>query len=357
MPETNLEISKIIDEQRNSLSEAIVNRQYELQPEIWEPYGEKGRELSLRDSNHHFSYLVEALMQSDPSLFADYAAWLKQLFEGIKIPPEALPKMLECTQEILRDRLSAEMSAVTDEYIAAAMKRITGEFNPQTTFLEKGLPLHDLATRYLDSLLKGDRRLAGNLILQSVDKGTSIKDIYLYVFQRSQYEVGRLWHLNRVSVAQEHYCSAATQLIMSQLYSHIFSTEKIGRKLVASCVGGELHEIGIRMVADFFEMEGWDTYYMGANTPTTSIIEAMETHKPDVVGISASMPFHRTALQQIISTVRESDASKGVKILVGGYVLRTSPGLWQRMGADGFAEDAQQAVSLANQMVMKSALS
>ncbi len=79
MQEINAEIAKIIDAQRNSLSEAIVSRQYELQPEIWEPYGDKGRELSLRDSNHHFSYLVEALNQSDPTLFDDYVVWLKQL--------------------------------------------------------------------------------------------------------------------------------------------------------------------------------------------------------------------------------------------------------------------------------------
>ena len=42
--------------------------------------------------------------------------------------------------------------------------------------------------------------------------------------------------------------------------------------MVATCIGGELHEIGIRMVADFFEMEGWDTYYLGANTPADAVV-------------------------------------------------------------------------------------
>jgi len=357
MPEINAEIARIIDAQRNSLSEAVVSRQYELQPKIWEPYGEKGRELSLRDSNHHFSYLVEALTQSDPSLFADYAAWLKQLFEGIKIPIEALPTMLECTEEVLRERFSPEMMEIIKEYIKTAKKRIQDELAAQPSFITPDAPLHELAKQYLDSLLSGDRRLAANFISQAVDKGESIKDIYLNVFQRSQYEIGRLWHSNKVSVAQEHYCSAATQLIMSQLYSHIFTTEKTGRKLVAACVGGELHEIGIRMVADFFEMEGWDTYYMGANTPASSIIEAIEKHEADVVGISASMPFHRSALKELVSNIREFDPNRKVNILVGGYALRTSPGLWNRLGADGFAEDAQQAIALANQIIMDKSVS
>ena len=349
----NGKIAKIINEQMELLSEAIVSRQYELQPEIWEPYGDKGREFSLRDSNHHFRYLIEALTESDPTIFANYVAWLKQLFEGLKFPPEALPKMLECTQEVLRERLPEEMSSVTQEYIDAAATRIEHESLSQSSFITEDLPLHDLATRYLDALLCGERHLASNMILEAVEKGASIKDIYLYVFQRSQYEIGRLWHLNRASVAQEHYCSAATQLIMSQLYQYIFSSEKTGRRLVAACVGGELHEIGIRMVADFFEMDGWDTYYMGANTPTSTIIEAIDSHQPDVLAISASMPFHRKTLKELIATVRDHDTDGRVKILVGGYALRSSQDLWIKLGADGFADDAQQAVSLANRISMR----
>jgi MerR family transcriptional regulator, light-induced transcriptional regulator len=349
----NGKIAKIINEQMELLSEAIVSRQYELQPEIWEPYGDKGREFSLRDSNHHFRYLIEALTESDPTIFANYVAWLKQLFEGLKFPPEALPKMLECTREVLRERLPEEMSSVTQEYIDAAATRIEHESLSQSSFITEDLPLHDLATRYLDALLCGERHLASNMILEAVEKGASIKDIYLYVFQRSQYEIGRLWHLNIASVAQEHYCSAATQLIMSQLYQYIFASEKTGRRLVAACVGGELHEIGIRMVADFFEMDGWDTYYMGANTPTSTIIEAIDSHQPDVLAISASMPFHRKTLKELIATVRDHDTDGRVKILVGGYALRSSQDLWIKLGADGFADDAQQAVSLANRISMR----
>jgi MerR family transcriptional regulator, light-induced transcriptional regulator len=350
-------IKNAIEEKRGSLCESIVERQYHLQPEIWEPYGEKGRQLSIRDSDHHFSYLLEALAGSDPSLFADYVEWLDGLFRGLKFPKEALTGMLESTGDVLRETLTEEMGVVTDQYINAAKDRLDRKSGPQPSFLDPDAPLHDLASRYLETLLKGERRLAGKLILDAVETGAPIKDIYLHVFQRSQYEIGRLWHINRVSVAQEHYCSAATQLIMSQLYTHIFSTEKIGRRLVAACVGGELHEIGIRMVADFFEMEGWDTYYMGANTPASSILEAVEHHNADVLGISAAMPFRRTELNDLVQSVRTLDGIKNLKIIVGGNALRVSPGLWKRMGADGFAEDAQGAVLLANRLIAGQAFS
>ena len=111
------------------------------------------------------------------------------------------------------------------------------------------------------------------------------------------------------------------------------------------------------MVADFFELEGWDTYYMGANTPTESILSAVEDYQPEILGISATMPLHRSALKDLISEVRSSDACKGVKILVGGYTLKASPALWRKMGADGFAHDALDATVLAAGLMSEQAAS
>ncbi len=352
----NHEIAGIINEQMDALSEIIVSRQYEIQPEIWERYGEKGRKLSLRDSNYHFKYLTEALTENDPTIFTNYVIWLKQLFESLKFPPEALTVMLDCTADALREKLDPEMSSVTDNLINEARVGLQSECLQISSYITHDVPLYDLARQYLDALLSGDRRLASKMILDAVEGGVHVRDIYIYVFQRSQYEIGRLWYLNQVSVAQEHYCSAATQLIMSQLYPYIFSTDKKGLRFMAACVGGELHELGIRMVADFFEMDGWDTYYMGANTPTASIIEALDSHSPHVIGISASMPTHIGILKELITTVRNHDSQRHVKIMVGGYALQSSPELWVKLGADGYARDAEQAVAFANNLVSTKAV-
>jgi len=73
----------------------------------------------------------------------------------------------------------------------------------------------------------------------------SVRDVYLNVFQRSQHEIGRLWQMNQITVAQEHYCTAATQWIMVQLYPYVFGTERIGRRLVAAETGGQLSHSAI----------------------------------------------------------------------------------------------------------------
>jgi len=118
------------------------------------------------------------------------------------------------------------------------------------TFLPQVGPLSPLAHQYFAALLRGERHVSSRLVLDAVAAGTPVKEIYLHVFQPAQYEIGRLWQTNRISVAQEHYCTAATQLVMSQLYPQVFATTKNGRTLVATCVAGDLHEIGVRMVAE-----------------------------------------------------------------------------------------------------------
>jgi methanogenic corrinoid protein MtbC1 len=348
MCELNRKTSQAIHNQRQMLAEAIVTRQYELQPEIWQPYGDAGREKSVRDVMYHLSYLAEAMAASDPLLFTDYVAWVKVLFVGLNFPDQVLATTLRCIRHVLQEMLPEELKAIADEYIGAGLRQLPQTPSVLPTFIRQDAPWADLATGYLNALLRGERHVASRLILDAVDQGVSIKDIYLYVFQPSQHEIGRLWQLNRVSVAQEHYCTAATQLIMSQLYPHIFATERIGRRLVTTCVGDELHEIGIRMVADFFEMEGWDTYYLGANTPMESIVRTITERDADILGVSATITFPVSAVADLIANVRASEAAK---ILVGGYPFNVALDLWRKVGADGCAHDAQEAVELANRLV------
>jgi methanogenic corrinoid protein MtbC1 len=137
---------------------------------------------------------------------------------------------------------------------------------------------------------------------------------------------------------------------MSQLYPRIFATARVGRCLVATCVGDELHEIGVRMVADLFEMAGWDSYYLGANTPVQGVLQALQERRADVLAISATLTMHVGQVRELIERVRATEVGRRTAILVGGYPFLLSPELWRRVTADGFAPDAEQAVQVANRL-------
>jgi methanogenic corrinoid protein MtbC1 len=65
------------------------------------------------------------------------------------------------------------------------------------------------------------------------------------------------------------------------------------------------------------------------------------------------MTFHISAVKSLIEQVRASDAAPQVKIMVGGYPFNVAPDLWQQIGADGSAQDAQAAMNTAGQLVSR----
>lgn len=347
----NKAISHAIEEHRDRVAAITVDLQYTATPSLAERYGKLGRARCLEDVHHHLNYLSSAIEVSSPKLFVEYIRWAKVVLQERKIPVQDLINNLEYIEEALQLVMPADLYSVPKEYITQARTYMQHEQALSESYVVEGAPYARLARQFLDSLLRYDRRIALRLVQEAVESGTPVRDLYQHVFQVALYEIGRLWQINKLSVAQEHFCTAATQFIMSQLYPHVFSSHKIGRSLIATCVGGDLHEVGIRMVCDFFEMAGWDTYYLGANTPLRSIVQLVEERKVDALALSTTISYHIRHVQEVIQAVRANPSTKDVLIFVGGYPFNTDTELWKRVGADGFGITALDTIDVANKLV------
>ncbi len=351
MDASRAEISRGILAHRQEIAERVTARQCASRPDLWDRYGKAAREKGVQDVNYHLLYLTEALTAGQPVLFSAYLAWAKVLFTALKLPPEALATNITILGDELRNILPPPMFALVQEYLDVGLRHLSQAPSESQSFIVEDHPLGELARNYLTALVEGNRNKASKLIMDAVGRGIAIKEIYLKVFQVCQREIGHLWQTRQISIAQEHYCTAATQWIMAQLYPKIFVTPETGRRFIGACVAGELHEMGIRMVADIFEMEGWDTYYVGANTPIESILQTIKDHGGDVLGISTTMTFHINRTVELIERVRQTTLGEEIKIIVGGYPFIIAPQLYQHVGADGYATDALDALLLANRLV------
>jgi methanogenic corrinoid protein MtbC1 len=208
-----------------------------------------------------------------------------------------------------------------------------------------------LGHTYLDLLLKGQRHKALQTILDRVEAGLPVDTVYIDVLQPVMYELGRLWQMDEIDVATEHYVTAATQVLMARLFPHALNQKRISRTMIGCCLGSELHELGMRMVCDFFEFEGWDTYFLGAITPQESLLGTIRSRRPDLLCLSATMSFGLPQIRDLIRVIQGFSEDKIPKIMVGGLPFIINPDLSTVVGADATAPDARLAVQVADTLL------
>lgn len=331
----------------SELAQGAADRYLQQHPEMLTRFP-TAHERCIEDGRFHLQHLAAALAMGRQELFDEYLAWATELLEGLGIDRAELDGYLRTLLGVIDDELHGHDTVAVRELVHGSVAALSDRVAANRLTLTDDLPHGSLAKDFLDALLRTDRHTAIAQVLQAADDGVPIQQLYLDVFQPCLYEVGRLWQTGEASVAQEHFVSAAVQLAMAQLYPRLFATPRIGRAIVVASVGGELHEIGGRMVADIFELHGWDAHFTGANTPSHSVARLASDVGADAVAISATIPSHLPAVEEVVRAVREAVT---VPILVGGRPFNQVPELWQVVGADASAPDAVAAVGTTAALV------
>ncbi len=218
--------SEAIMEQQTALAQLITSMHFAEKPELDIRYGKIGREKTLQDSLYHLAYLSESIRAESGAIFNSYLEWVKIVLESRNVPLEVLLDNLIYVDKACTQLLSAENNEVIKPYIEEGIESIKQGKSQPASYLTEDNPLLNDARQYLSFLIDGKRKEAQTLISELVRNNQSIATIYEHVFKATQYEVGLLWQTNKVTVAHEHYCTAATQLIMSSIYASIFETKK-----------------------------------------------------------------------------------------------------------------------------------
>lgn len=175
-------------------------------------------------------------------------------------------------------------------------------------------------TEFLTLLLKGSRRDASRFAKNYLKAYPSVQQLYEDVFREALYEVGELWERNEITVSEEHVATSIVEAVMNELYPQFEIPQSHSLRVVLSTVEKETHQVGVKMVADVFEMKGWTTFLCAANTPAAELVAYIAHVRPDILGLSASIYFH---IPTIISTLELVRAQfPDLPVLLGGQAFR-----------------------------------
>ncbi|MBL7179640.1 MAG: corrinoid protein [Desulfobacterales bacterium] len=119
-------------------------------------------------------------------------------------------------------------------------------------------------------------------------------------------------------------------------------------KAVLATVEGDVHDIGLELVATMFETAGFEVRNMGPDVPTEDIVKAVKEDKPQIVGLSALLSNTMDVMPDVITALQKAGLRDSVKVMVGGAPVKQD--FADEIGADGWAYDAASAVPKAKEL-------
>ena len=126
--------------------------------------------------------------------------------------------------------------------------------------------------------------------------------------------------------------------------------EQVG-KMVIGTVKGDIHDIGKNLVGMMMEGAGFEVIDLGINNPVENYLEALEEHKPDILGMSALLTTTMPYMKVVIDTLKEKGIRDDYIVLVGGAPLNEA--FADAIGADAYCRDAAVAVETAKDFVAR----
>jgi len=174
--------------------------------------------------------------------------------------------------------------------------------------------------KFISGLCTSDRGRCTQVVKELVAAEIDIRDLYVDLFQRALYEVGESWARGQISVAVEHAATAIVDRMLTLVQPKVFIGPDRPHTAVIACVTDEYHQLGARIIADVFELNGWRCYFLGANTPLEDLIQLVHQHQPDVVGLSLSIYFNMPSLLETYAALREKFPDQ--MVILGGQAFR-----------------------------------
>ena len=309
-------------------------------------YGNMARLRGVEDAMFHQNFLAAAIESGEAKAFGEYLRWTAGVLETRGISSLFLLENVEQIVKALQSHLPPTLAPEVEEFVNYGLDVAPAGLAGVPAASGGSTDLRNVQALYLQAILHGHRQAAVGIAVESVNQGHSLPDVYADILQESMYEVGLLWETNRITVAQEHMATAITQHVIAHLYPLIKPLLPKRGRMVITGVEGEQHQVGPNIVADVLESAGWDVRFLGANTPAAAVVQAVEDHRADVLGISATMLFNVPNVRRLILAARAVPGRK-LSIILGGSAFRATPGLYKELGAVGVALDVRAALRLA----------
>jgi corrinoid protein of di/trimethylamine methyltransferase len=161
-----------------------------------------------------------------------------------------------------------------------------------------------------------------------------------------RYESGEYFIPDLVMAAEA--MKAAMAIFEPELAARQQQRQVLGTVVIGT-VEGDIHEIGKSLVATMLGAAGFDVHDLGVDVTTAQFIKEVQETQANVVGLSALLTTTMMNQEAVIEGLKEAGIRDRVKVVIGG--APASPEWAKTIGADGYAENANEAVAVVRQLL------
>lgn len=195
-----------------------------------------------------------------------------------------------------------------------------------------------LADAFLERALRGDLPAARRVVLDADDVGLPLEVAFDEVLRPALRQLGDRWAGGDVSVAQEKETSETAREIIAELtLRHARRTASQPASVVAACVAGERHELGLRMMSGLLRSRGINVHFLGADVAPGFLADAVERRRPQAVLLSVTSDTHLPAIREAVAALH--DAGHSPTILAGGQAVERHPDIVAGFGVTPATDD------------------
>jgi len=210
--------------------------------------------------------------------------------------------------------------------------------------------MDNLVQEVYSAVLNGNASEVKEKVQLALDNGIEAELILNSGLIAAMKEVGQLFEDGEYFVPEMLISARAMQSGMAILRPFLVAQDikPIG-KVVIGTVKGDLHDIGKNLVSMMLEGSGFQIFDLGTDVSPEKFLEAINTHKPDIVGMSALLTTTMVNMEKTLQYFEANGVRKGLKVIIGGAPI--SQKYADDIGADGYAPDASQAAVIASRLM------
>lgn len=209
----------------------------------------------------------------------------------------------------------------------------------------------ELYKKLADSIVDMDEDLTIEISKQVISEGFDAYDAIVNGLTVGMNQAGKLFDEEEYFVPELLICSDAMYAGLDILKPHIKVGEnEIKRKAVIGVIEGDTHDIGKNLVKIMLETGGYDIVDLGRDVLPSTFVEKAKEENAEFIVISTLMTTTMEGMNEVIEILVKEDIRDDYKVLIGGGPI--SQGYADKIGADGYAENAAEAVKLVNKLVI-----